>query len=70
MRRMSLVELGAVDDDAAPVVLLEAVDAADQRRLARARRPDDDDDLLAADHEVDALQRLEVAEPLLDALAR
>ena len=30
-------ELDAVDDDAALVVLLEPVDAADERRLARAR---------------------------------
>ena len=46
-------QLDAVDDDAARVVLLEAVDAADHRRLARARRADDDDDLLAADAQVD-----------------
>jgi hypothetical protein len=32
-------ELGAVDDDAALLVLLEAVDAADERRLSRADGP-------------------------------
>src|SRR5690606_40937072 len=59
-------QLGAVDDDAAAVVLLEPVDAADEGRLARARGPDHHDDLLAADGEVDALQGLAAPEPLLD----
>ena len=62
-------ELGAVDDDPAAVVLLQAVDAADQGGLARPRRADHDDDLLPADDEVDPPQRGEVAEPLLHALA-
>ena len=57
-------------DDAAGVVHLEPVDAADQGRLARARRPDDDDDLALGDLEVDVLQRLERAEPLVDVLER
>jgi hypothetical protein len=49
-------------------VLLEAVDAADQRRLAGARRPDDDDHLLRPTFEVDVPQRLEVTEELVHAL--
>jgi hypothetical protein len=40
-------QLDAVDDDLALLVLLEPVDAADQRRLARARRPADHDALAA-----------------------
>ena len=40
-------ELGAVDDDAALLVLLEPVDAADHRRLAGAGRAADHDALAA-----------------------
>ncbi len=40
-------QLGAVDDDAALLVLLEPVDAADHGRLAGARRPADHDALAA-----------------------
>ena len=40
-------ELDAVDDDAALLVLLQPVDAADHGRLARAGRPADDDPLAA-----------------------
>src|SRR5690606_19588052 len=61
-------QLDAVDDDAPGVVLLEPVDAADQRRLARPRRPDDDDDLAPTDLQIDAPQGFEVAEALHDAL--
>ena len=38
-------EFDAVDDDLALLMLLEPVDAADQRRLARSRRPANDDAL-------------------------
>jgi hypothetical protein len=61
-------ELDAVDDDAAAVVLLQAVDAADHGRLPGAGGPADDHDLLPVDGEVDPPERLEVAEPLRDAL--
>jgi hypothetical protein len=61
-------ELDAVHDDAPAVVLLQAVDAADHRRLPGARGPADDDHLLTVDREIDVLERLEVAEPLRDAL--
>ena len=61
-------DLLAVHDDAPGLQRLEQVDAAEQRRLARARRADEADDLVLADDEVDALQDLEVAEGLRDAL--
>src|SRR5918999_1924152 len=61
-------ELDAVHDDPAAVVLLQPVDAPDQRRLPRPRGAGDDDHLLATDDEIDAGERLEVAEPLLDSL--
>ena len=62
-----LVELDAVDDDGAFVVLLQPVDAADQRRLARARWPAHDNPLTLADRQVDVLQNMKLAEPLVDA---
>jgi hypothetical protein len=58
-------EFDAVDDDMARLVLLEPVDAADERRLARARRPAHDDALALVDGEVDVLQHMKVAEPLV-----
>ena len=48
--------------------LLEQVHAAKQRRLARAGGADHDDDLPGLDLKVDALQHVEVPEPLVDAL--
>jgi hypothetical protein len=57
----------AVDDDRAFLVLLQPVDAADQRRLARAGGTGDHDALAARHLEVDVLQHVEVAEPLVDA---
>ncbi len=60
-------EVDAVDGDPATIVFLETVDAADHRRLAGAGRADDDDDFLLADSHVDVLERLEVAEVLVDA---
>ena len=50
------------------LVLLEAVDAADQRRLAGARRPADDDALAARHSKGDVAQDVEVAEPFVDVL--
>jgi hypothetical protein len=60
-------ELGAVDDDAPLLVLLEPVDAADHGRLAGAGRPADDDALAAADVQVDVAQDVELAVPLVHA---
>ena len=57
----------AVDGDLALLDGLETVDRAAQRRLARARRADDDDDLAAGDLQVDVLQHVQFAEPLVDA---
>jgi hypothetical protein len=60
-------ELDAVDLEHALLVLLEAVDAADQRRLAGARRPADDDALALPDMQVDVAQHVEVVPvPLVD----
>ena len=63
----SLVELDAVDDDAALLVLLQPVDAADHRRLAGARRPADHDALALGDAQVDVAQHVEIAVPLVHA---
>jgi hypothetical protein len=62
-------ELDAVDDDLAALVLLEAVDRADEGRLARARRAEDDDHLAGLHREVDAAQHVELVEPLVDVSA-
>ena len=59
-------ELDAVDDDLALLVLLQPVDAADHGRLAGAGRPADDDALAARDVQVDVLQHMELAVPLVD----
>ena len=56
----------AVDHDLALVVLLEQVDAAQQRGLARAAGADDRHDFALADLEVDALEDLGRAEALVD----
>ena len=61
-------QLDAVDDDAALLVLLQPVDAADERRLAGARRPADHDPLAARHPQVDVAQDVELAEPFVDAL--
>ena len=60
-------ELDAVDDDAALLVLLQAVDAADHGRFAGAGRPADDDALAARDAQVDVAQHVEFAVPLVHA---
>jgi hypothetical protein len=62
-------ERHAVDDDLAALVLLEAVDGADERRLAGARRPEDDDHLAGPHGQVDAAQHVELTEPLVHVAA-
>ena len=57
----------AVDDDLALLVLFQPVDAADHRRFAGARRTADDDALALHDLQVDVLQNVEVAIPLVHA---
>ncbi len=59
-------QFGAIDRDAAGVVLLEPIDAADHRGLARPGGPDDHDDLPGGHLDVDVLERLELAEELVD----
>src|SRR5690606_937810 len=61
-------ELDAVDHDAAALVRLQAVQAADQGRLAGAGRTADHDALAAADAEVDVLQHVQLPEPFVDML--
>ena len=56
----------AVDHDAAGVVLLETVDAADHGALPRSGRTDHHDDFLPADVEVHIGERGEIAEPFVD----
>ena len=58
----------AVEGDRALVDGLEPVDRAAQRRLAGAGRADDDDDLAALDGEVDVLEHVQLAEPLVHAV--
>src|SRR6185295_1064436 len=55
-----------VDGDLALLDGLQAVDRPAEGRLARAGRPDDDDDLTTRDLEVDVLQHVQFAEPLVD----
>jgi hypothetical protein len=61
-------DVAAVEMDAAGGERLEARDQPQQRRLAAARRADEHGELAARDRQVDALDRLDVAELLLDAL--
>ena len=63
---VAIADLDAIDPDAALVVLLEQVDAAQQRGLAAAGWPDDGDHLAAMDVELDPLQHAVVAERLAD----
>jgi hypothetical protein len=68
--RLDLAEvagkLDAVDEDLPLLMLFEPVDAADHRRLAGARGPAHHDLLAAPDGEVDILQHVKCAEPLVD----
>src|SRR5207244_10123737 len=54
-------ELDTVDDNLSRLMLLEPIDAADERRLAGARGPADDDPLAAIDGEIDIAQNMELA---------
>src|SRR5438552_9498152 len=58
-------ELDAIDDDLSGLMLLEPVDAADERRLAGPRRAADDDPLTAIYGEIDIAQDVELAIPLV-----
>ena len=60
-------QLHAVDDDAALLVLLQVVDAADHGGLARSRRTANDNLLTLFDGKVDVVQHLHDAEPFVDA---
>ncbi len=59
-------ELGALDDELAALMLLEAVDATDQGRLTGAGGPAYDDALAFVYGQVDVLQHVKLAEPLVD----
>ena len=61
-------EVLAVEPDVARVRGLEQVEAAQEGRLARTRGADDGDDLAGIDGQVDALEYLERAEALAQAL--
>ncbi|MDT4890600.1 hypothetical protein FQZ97_1274600 [compost metagenome] len=61
-------QLSAIDDDVALLVLFQAVDAADGGGFARARRSAEDDTLAMLHVEVDVLQHMELAVPLVHAL--
>src|SRR5690606_37525654 len=61
-------ELGAVHLDASLLVRLEPVDAANECRFSRAGWPAYDDALAARHGEVDVLQYMELAVPLVQAL--
>ena len=60
-------QLDAVDDDAALLMLLQPVDAADHGRFAGAGRPADHDALAAHHLEIDVAQHVEIAVPLVHA---
>ncbi len=68
LRRRQPRDVAAVEVDAAGAERLEPGDQPQQRRLAAAGRPDEHGELAARDRQVDALDRLHVAELLLDAL--
>jgi hypothetical protein len=69
VERLEVVaQLDAVHHDAALLVLLQAVDAADQRGLARARGAADHHALAQRHVERDVAQHVQRAEPLVDAL--
>ena len=64
--RRQVRDRAAADSDVAARDLLEAGDHPQRRRLAAAGRADQDQELLVADGQVDAGDRPDVAEPLLD----
>ena len=59
-------QFDTVDDDAAFLMGLKPVDAADQGRLAGPGRAANDDPLAARDVEIDVLQHMKRAEPFVD----
>jgi hypothetical protein len=61
-------EIDAVHLQAARRGLFEPVEAAKQRGLARARRPDDEDELALGHHQIDALQHMQGAVMLVEAV--
>ncbi len=61
-------DLGAVDDDAALIDLLEQVDAAQERRLPGAGGADQADDVVPLDLERDLVEHAQVAERFRDAI--
>src|SRR5262249_16543000 len=60
-------QLHAVDDDTPFLMLLEPVDAPDQRRLSRSGRAADDHLLAASNREIDIAQHVEIVKPFVDA---
>ena len=58
-------QLDAVDHNVAALMFLQTVDAADQGRFARSRRAADHDALTLVDRQIDVLQHVELAEPLV-----
>ncbi len=60
-------QLDAIDNQAALLPALDAVDAAQERRLAAAGRPADHDALAAHDLQAHVAQHVEGAEPLVEA---
>src|SRR5262249_249894 len=58
-------ELFAIDDDAAALPVLQAIDAAKHGRFAAAGRTADDDPFAARNSEVDISQQLKIAIPFV-----
>ena len=58
--------LYAVHDDPASLMLLEAIDAADQGRFSGARGAADDDTFLFMYGKIDASKNMKIAEPLVN----
>ena len=64
-----VAHLHAVNDDLPLLMLLQAVDAADEGGLAGAGRADDDDHFLRGHADVDVAQHVKLAEPLVHVAA-
>src|SRR5579863_7685667 len=60
-------QLHSVDHYGSTLMLLESIDASDQRRLPGARRTADHDALSAADRQVDVPQNVKASVPFMDA---